>query len=191
MLPSPRTYAFWLALFRIYMGGYWLEHGLGKLLAHPAFAAPGGFLEEFLKDAVGKTSGPYHDFIAGVVVPNLSVFGSLVEFGETAAGALLLLGLFSRVGALLGTFLVLNYWMAKGDYAGFSTYSGIDILTAAATALHLVLPTGRFLGFDAFMGRRKTVVAAPVPPRTAPPPARPPPLVTPPPRSSPPPGASG
>jgi uncharacterized membrane protein YphA (DoxX/SURF4 family) len=192
MLPSPRSYAFWLAIFRIYMGAYWLEHGLGKLMGHPPFAAPGGFFEAFLKDGVTKTSGPYHDFLAGVVVPNLSIFGSLVEFGETATGALLLLGLFSRLGGLLGVFLALNYWMAKGLYTGLSPYTGIDILTAVASALNVVLPTGRFLGLDAFMGRRRRVVAPSVPPpQRMPPPTGPPPIVTPPPRMNPPPGAAG
>jgi len=193
MLPSPRTYAFWLALFRIYMGGFWLEHGVGKLLQHPAFGAPGGFLEQTMTGALAKTSGPYHDFLAGTVIANVSIFGALVEFGETATGALLLLGLFSRVGALVGVFLALNYWMSKGQYAGFSPFTGLDILAAAATAVHLVLPTGRFLGFDAFMGRRSRAVATSAPPPPPPPPAQSgsPPLVTPPPRFNPPPGSSG
>lgn len=193
MLSSPRTYGFWLALFRMYIGFVWIEHALGKLLGPQPFGGPGGFLSQFIGDAVSKTSGPYHDFLASVVMPNIQTFGYLVEFGELTTGVLLFFGLFTRLGALLGIFLALNYWFAKGQFAGLSTYGGTDIMMAAACAVNLLLPTGRFFGLDALIGRGKRVRApAPQPaaqwtpappPRPAPPPAadRPTPLVTPPP----------
>jgi len=177
MLPSARTYAFWLALFRIYLGAFWLEHGLGKLRSTPAFGAPGGAMAQFLAAHAAKTPAPYHDFLTGVVMPNVAAFSFLIQAGEIAAGALLLLGLFTRLGGLLGTVLALNYLLARGALAGFSSYAGLEVLAAAASALNLVLPTGRYLGIDGFLVPRPRH-AGPIP-RTA---QRmtPPPIVTPP-----------
>jgi uncharacterized membrane protein YphA (DoxX/SURF4 family) len=176
MLPSSRTYGFWLALFRIYLGAFWLDHGLGKLRAQPAFGAPDGAMIQFVNSTLAKTSGPYHAFMASTVSQNVPVFATLVEFGEVTAGALLLLGLFTRLGGLLGAVLALNYWAAKGDYAGFSSFAGFDMLAVAASALHLALPTGRYLGLDGVVSRRRSVAPAPRPS----PPSRPPPIVVPP-----------
>jgi uncharacterized membrane protein YphA (DoxX/SURF4 family) len=175
MLPSSRTYAFWLALLRIYVGAFWLEHGLGKLLGHPAFGAPDGFLPQYLSQQIPKVAGPYHDFLVNVVQPNVQTFGFLVEFGELAVGALLVLGLFTRVGGFVGVVLALNYFASKGQLTGLSSYAGLDILTAAVTAINVVLPTGSFLGLDAFGARRRRPVAAPV--RA---PSGPPPIIVPP-----------
>jgi|HubBroStandDraft_1064217.scaffolds.fasta_scaffold191569_2 thiosulfate dehydrogenase [quinone] large subunit len=183
MLPSPRTYAFWLALFRIYLGGFWIEHALGKVMAPQAFGATGGMLSGFLGDAVAKTTGPYHDFLTSTVIPHTEQFGFLVEFGELAAGVLLVLGLFTRLGGFVGAFLALNYWAAKGGMSGgFSSLSGLDMLTAVASALNLVLPTGRFLGLDGLMLRRRAPATLRATPVVSPPPGSgAPPLVTPPP----------
>jgi uncharacterized membrane protein YphA (DoxX/SURF4 family) len=160
MLPSSRTYASWLALARIYTGFFWLEHGLGKLRAQPPFGAPNGAMAQFLTEQTAKTAGPYHDFLVTVVAPNLPIFAYAVEFGELLAGALLLAGLFTRFGALLGVVLALNYWAARGAFHGFAAASGFEVCAAVLTALSLVLPTGRFFGLDGFGGRRRPVPAA-------------------------------
>ena len=182
MLPSPRTYAFWLALLRIYLGIFWLEHGLGKLRSNPAFGAPGGLMSQFLATNLAKSTGPYHDFLATIVQPNLTAFAFLVQAGEIATGGLLLVGLFTRLGGLLGVFLALNYLVAKGNLTGMSAFTGLDMLAAVASAVNLVLPTGRYLGFDGLLTPRPATSRA-VPPhpvqRSAPPP-----IVTPPPRTS-------
>ena len=182
MLPSPRTYAFWLALVRIYTGIFWLDHGLGKLRAHPAFGAPDGMMAQFIGGELGKTApGPYHDFLERIVTPNLAQFAFLVQLGELTAGILLLLGLFSRAGAVVGVVLALNYFAAKGAFASVAGYAGIDILAAALTAISVVLPTGRYVGFDAITARRPAARVAQVAPApiTAPPmsPAPAPPTV--------------
>ncbi len=170
MLPSSRTYGFWLALVRIYTGFFWLEHGLGKLHAQPAFGAPGGQLSQFLSLHVRDSTGPYHEFLTGFVVPNATLVGYAVMLGEMTAGALLLVGLFTRLGALLGVFLAVNYWLARGGFNalaassagvhGLGASSGLEICAAALTAISLVLPTGRVLGLDMFWpGSRKRPVA--------------------------------
>ncbi len=183
MLPSSRSYGFWLALVRIYTGIFWLEHGLGKLHTKPAFGAPGGPMATFLSEQAGQTTGFYHVFLTGTVLPNLPTFAYAVELGEMVAGALLLVGLFTRVGALIGVVLALNYWLAKGGVEhliatssgvhGFAGFSGLEMCAVVLTAISLVLPTGRVLGIDAFGQRRPRPapqatfrpVAPPAPPR--------------------------
>lgn len=161
MLSSSRTYAFWLALARIYTGFFWLEHGLGKLRAQPPFGAPNGMMAQFLTQQIASTKGPYHDFLATVVVPNLPTFAYAIELGELLAGALLLAGLFTRFGAFVGVVLALNYWAARGGLSGFAASSGLEMCAAVLTALSLVLPTGRYLGLDAFGARGRRQPAAP------------------------------
>jgi uncharacterized membrane protein YphA (DoxX/SURF4 family) len=171
MLPSNRTYAFWLALARIYTGFFWLEHGLGKLRAQPPFGSPNGMMAQFLSEQLARTSGPYHDFLAAVVVPNLPTFAYAVELGELVAGALLIAGLFTRFGAFVGVVLALNYWAARGGFHGFAASSGLEMCAAVLTVLSLVLPTGRVLGLDALGSRREPaprVVGGPRPAGPAP-----------------------
>jgi uncharacterized membrane protein YphA (DoxX/SURF4 family) len=153
MLPSSRTYASWLALARIYTGFFWLEHGVGKLRAQPPFGAPNGAMAQFLAEQAAKTAGPYHDFLVTVVVPNLPTFAYAIELGELLAGALLLTGLFTRFGALVGVILALNYAAATDAFHGLAASSGFQVCAAVLTALSLVLPTGRFFGLDALGAR--------------------------------------
>ncbi len=140
MLPSSRTYGFWLALVRIYTGFFWLEHGLGKLHAR-AFGAPGGQLSQFLALHVRDSTGPYHEFLTGFVVPNAALVGYAVMLGEMTAGALLLAGLFTRVGALLGVFLAVNYWLARGGFNALAASSaGVHGLGASSQGSKMCAP---------------------------------------------------
>lgn len=160
-LPSSGTYAFWLALLRIYTGAFWLLHGIPKFTQSDTFMPPNGMIVNFVNTAVTNTSGPYQAFLQGTVLPNINLFAELVRLGEVAAGTLLLFGLFSRLGATIGVVLALNYLSAKGGFNHSSLWSSLDSTAFVLSLVSLVLPTGRVLGIDQFLGRRKTV-AAPV-----------------------------
>lgn len=104
-----------IAVLRIFFGLVYLSNGLAKFapgIAH----LPGGY---FLIDADGARKiiehnaahhpvALYHDLVFNVFVPNWGLIGPLVGLTEMAAGALLLLGLASRVGALLAALLALH-----------------------------------------------------------------------------------
>ena len=68
---------------------------------------------------------------------------------------LLVLGLLTRVGGLVGFLLPIQYFIGKGAYTHLDSYAGLDTLTSLASALNLVLPTGAVFGLDALIGRRK------------------------------------
>ncbi|HEX8807069.1 MAG TPA: TQO small subunit DoxD [Candidatus Aquilonibacter sp.] len=154
-LPSSSTYGFWLAIFRIYAGAFWLMHGIPKFINSAEFMPPNGFMTEFIKQQIANTSGPYQGFLANVVQPNAAVFAELVRLGEVITGCLLLFGFYTRLGGLIGVVLALNYLSAKGGLAHLSVWSGLDSAALVLSALNLVLPTGRVLGVDGLLWRMR------------------------------------
>jgi uncharacterized membrane protein YphA (DoxX/SURF4 family) len=155
VLPSSSRYAGVLAVLRIYTGLGWLQHGLGKLTSGHF----GAMLPNMLQGMATGTSGPYHDFLYNVVIPNANTFGILVSWGETLAGVSLLLGLFTRLGGAIGVFLPLNYWAAKGAFAHVDGYFGLDLAYVALSLVNVVLPTGLVLGIDGLIAARKRPAA--------------------------------
>lgn len=154
MLPSASRYAAVLAALRIFTGLVWLSHGIGKL-TNPQWAGPGGTFESIVKDMINGSAGAYHDFVVNSVLPNASVYATLVAYGETLAGISLLLGLLTRLGGAAGVFLTLNYWAAKGDFTHWTSIGGLDLCTAALSAVNLLLPTGLVAGIDGVIAGRK------------------------------------
>ena len=153
-LPSSSRYAKALAVLRIYTGLAWCSHGFGKL-ASPQWAAQGGWFDTILKNMSSNTSGPYHDFVYGFVLPHANVFAALVAWGESLTGIALVLGLFTRLGGIGGAFLALNYWAAKGDYANWNSIGALDLVHVALSLVNVALPTGLVWGLDGLIAARK------------------------------------
>jgi len=169
MLPSNRTYAFWLALLRIGVGGAWLVHGTGKFLHPDTFMPPNGSISKVVANGVANGSGPYHDFLANTVAPNIGLFAEAVRVGEVIVGCLLVLGFLTRLGGLGGMFLTLNYMLAQGELGSTDVLGSLDGATFLLSAVNFVLPTGRAIGLDWFFSRPRkaapvvVVAAAPAP----------------------------
>lgn len=179
-MASHWTYATWFTLLRIYTGVFWLAHGIPKFLDSDKFMPPGGFMPKVVANAVSSQTGPYHDFLAGTVVPHIGLFAELVRLGEVLTGCALLLGVFTRFGGLVGCFLALNYALANGDFSDWTSIGSMDAVAFVLSFLMLAVPAGRVLGVDALMGRPARVPAPAAqrvvpefidePPRPAPPP---------------------
>jgi len=104
-----------IAVLRVFFGLVYFTNGLAKLV--PGIAhLPGGY---FLIDSDGarriiehnarhQPVPAYRDLVFNVFVPNWSVFGPLVGLAELTAGALLILGLATSLGALLAALLSLH-----------------------------------------------------------------------------------
>lgn len=152
-LPSPRFYAGWLAIVRILTGAMWLLHGVPKFLHSDMFMPPNGFIGTYVTQGLAKTTGPYHDFLATVVQPNIGIFAELVRLGEVGVGISLFLGLLTRLGGFFGILLPLNYMAARGSLGTLSDWSSVDACMMLLSAISLVLPTGRFLGVDRLLTR--------------------------------------
>ncbi len=166
-LPSSRTYGFWIAIARIAAGIIWLGHGVPKFTHADQFVPPTGVIVPYVTQAIAVTSGPYHTFLVNFVQPNVGLVAEFVRLGEVLVGCSLFFGLLTRLGALGGVFLTLNY-IAAHDIAKLGSWTGIDGTTFVLSALFVVLPAGRVLGVDALLGRkRKTVVVSGAQPAAA------------------------
>lgn len=155
-LPSSRYYATWLAIFRIAAGLMWLAHGVPKFLQSARFMPPAGFMPMAVAHAVTSDGGFYHDFLVNVVTPHFAIFAELVRLGEVLVGLSLVFGFLTRLGALGGIFLALNYYLLNNPVLTFGSLGTLDVATLALSAINFVLPTGRMLGVDALLGRKRT-----------------------------------
>jgi uncharacterized membrane protein YphA (DoxX/SURF4 family) len=170
MLPSSRTYGFWLAVARIFTGALFLDHAIPKFTNAQFFLPPNGFMTKMIAGGIANTTGPYHDFLANVVQPNIGIVAECVRVGEVLVGCALILGIFTRIAGLGGMFLTFNYLMAKGGGGTLDGWTGIDGAVFALSALNAVMPTGRVLGLDAllFAARRPRAVPMTIAPASAP-----------------------
>lgn len=166
-LLSDRTYAFWLALLRIFLGIFWITHALPKFTTG-FFMPPNGIFGQMAQRGATNSTGAYHDLLVNVVIPNIYVFANLVRFGEMLVGVLLLFGFLARLGGLGGMLLLTNYMLVQGEMTSFAGWATLDGLAFAVCALNFVVPTGRMIGFDAFLARPKAEVVSAARPQAEP-----------------------
>ncbi len=89
--------------------------------------------------------------VRDVVLPNLAVFGPLVYLVELVIAVSLLLGLFSRAGALLGLLMGLNLWL--GLYSADNEWPWTYMFLVMIQAWFVIDPPGRVLGADLLLRR--------------------------------------
>jgi len=143
-----RTYLWYIALLRLYVGYYFLQQGIKK------------FQRDFPKgDWIGRQIGDlaaldlypwYKKFFLDYVAPNHELVGYLVTAGEITVGACLLLGLFTRLSALAGLFLVINYYLAIGMARGGAQLAQQHTFIVVL-AIFLLSNPGRTLGLDGLL----------------------------------------
>ena len=109
----------WL-LVRLYVGYTWLSSGIGKLgsaawTGENAGAAVTGFVQGALALTEGarpQVLGWYGRFLEAVVLPNATTFSYLVVAGELLVGTALVLGIFTGIAALFGSFMNASFLLA-------------------------------------------------------------------------------
>ncbi len=153
-LASHWTYASWFTALRIYAGLFWLAHGVPKFLNAAMFMPPSGFMPMAVSKAAQSQTGFYHNFLTGVVIPNINVFAELVRLGEVLVGCSLLLGVFTRFGGLVGCVLALNYMALNGEFSSWTTIGTLDAAAFVLSFLMLAVPAGRVAGVDGLLYRR-------------------------------------
>lgn len=127
---------------RLYTGYFFFIYGLEKATGGFSGAGLRATLQEW---SAGNGYSFYVPFLEGVVIPYAGPFAVLVTAGELFVGTALLLGVATRLFALVGVFLCLNFALASG-VALLSVERpvvfGLLCLTVHATA------AGRALGLD-------------------------------------------
>jgi thiosulfate dehydrogenase (quinone) large subunit len=145
-----RTYLWYIALLRIYVGYYMLQQGIRK------------FQRDFPRgDWIGRQIGDlatidlypwYKKLLVDYVVPHQELFGYLVMSGEILVGACLLLGFLTRVSAFVALFMLINYYLGPGMARGGATMAQQQTFIVALIIFLLSNP-GRALGLDGLIFR--------------------------------------
>lgn len=92
----------WTSLFRLAVGGFWLYFASQKWTGV-------GWVRPLIEQMPHVNPIPgLKELLAAVVAPNWMLFAVLQTAGETTAAVLLILGLFTRAGALLGLLLAIG-----------------------------------------------------------------------------------
>ena len=157
-------YLGFVGLGRIVIGIIFLWAGLEKVLGSGA----GGFdASGFLKFGTGGSLGwpfisgevaegtifnPTHDFWTALAANDtaMSVINVLVPYGQIGIGVSLILGLFTRFGAAMGTLMMIFFFFAAWDFE-FGIVN--QHLTYAVVTFGLaVIGAGNYYGLDAIVG---------------------------------------
>ncbi|MFW6035279.1 MAG: FAD-dependent oxidoreductase [Halothermotrichaceae bacterium] len=124
---SQKSYSFWLAFLRIFLGYQWLVSGLDKVhngwLTINADKIQGGLLgwlsagDKLVSGASTSPIGPnpvgwYVEFMEAVVFPNAYLFQCMITLGELALAVSLILGIFVPLGAIGSTFMTVNFFLS-------------------------------------------------------------------------------
>lgn len=149
-----------VALGRIVIGVIFIWAGLDKLIGTSGWTAA-GFLAHGTAGTLGwpfvgpDAKGPFNptmDFWVSLSKNDaaMTVVNILVVWGEVGVGISLILGLFTRFGAAMGTLMMLLFFVAAWDWA-FGVVNQ-HLTYAVVTAGLAVVGAGRYFGLDAAFG---------------------------------------
>lgn len=149
----PVRYGVAFAAARVALGLYWLYEQHWKLPPDFGLHDARGLMFAFQQSIQYPTVGLYRAFLLGVVVPRFHLFGWLLFFTEVAIGASLVLGAFTRAGALLGVLQAVNLLIAQG-----CTPEGpwIYLAILAANLFVLLTPSNRRFSVDSRLALRRS-----------------------------------
>lgn len=148
-----------LAVLRIFWGLVYFADGLAKF--DPGIVHLPGGLQLIggnaarlilMEEAVRNPFQLYHSFVFGMVLPNWSFFINLEGGLEVAAGALLILGLATRLGALLAALIAIHLQF-------LSMFDGVWVFEYAVQWVTLLclafMQAGKIFGLDGLTGNRR------------------------------------
>lgn len=109
---SQKSYSFWLAFLRIFIGVQWLMSGLDKI--HNGWLANG---DKLVAGASTSPIGPnpvgwYVDFMKLVIFPNSFIFQWVITLSEIALATSLILGILVPLGAIGSAFMTVNFFLS-------------------------------------------------------------------------------
>jgi len=143
-----------ILFLRVLMGGVFLYAGSEKILqiGGAPFDAAGflrfGTMGTWPGAAEGAIVNPTHTFWAGLATdPAMMTFVNfIVPFGQVAIGAALILGLFTRFASVMGTLMMLFFFVAAWDFGHGILNS--HLVYAAATGFLGYAAAGEIRGLD-------------------------------------------
>jgi uncharacterized membrane protein YphA (DoxX/SURF4 family) len=146
-----KTYLWYVALLRFWIGYYMLQQGIAKYRRN---FPHGDWIGRQIGDISTLDLYPwYKSFLLNTVVPHRELFGYLVMTGELVVGTLLILGLCTRLAAAIGLFLMINYFLGPGMARGGASLAQQQTFMVCFIVFLLSNP-GRVLGLDGVLFRR-------------------------------------
>ena len=144
----------WNWLARLFIGGLWWQQSLWKLPPTYTDNPDGsGGLRYWMGEMVKWAStGLQRHFVKEVVLPHFYFFAPQVYFSEVLIAVTLILGLFTRLGAFLGTLMAINLWL--GLYRSPAEWPWTYFFLIILQIMLLVQRPGRSLGLDSILLRR-------------------------------------
>lgn len=135
-----------ILLLRVLTGTMWWQQSLWKIPPHF------GGLIYWMREEVAHAAVPLQATLVRVVVlPNIGTFGPLVYACEALIGVSLIIGLFTRIGAILGVLMAINLWL--GLYSAPHEWPWTYFFLITIMGLFCIDPPGRVLGWDAVKRR--------------------------------------
>jgi uncharacterized membrane protein YphA (DoxX/SURF4 family) len=161
--PAQRTLRHaWMWLMRLLIGGLWWQQTLWKL--PPTYTdnpdGVSGGLHYWVGEMVQHAAFDWQRaFVAQVIQPNFYLFAPQVYAAEVLIAISLLLGLFTKVGGVLGALMGTNLWLGlyRAPYEWPWTYFFLVLLQLT----FIVYAAGRSLGLDAVLHRRGQLALGP------------------------------
>ena len=140
-----------LAGARILLGVLWLANLTWKLPPDFGRDDPKGLLYNFQLASAHAVVAPLRRLAEDVLIPHFTLFGWMVFVVELAIGLSLLLGLWTRVGALLGVVqsIAITLLVVRAPDEWVWTY----VLFVAMSLVVALTPSGERLSLDARLRR--------------------------------------
>lgn len=142
-----------LAGARILLGVLWLANLTWKLPPDFGRDDPEGLLYNFELAAAHAVVAPLRTLAEDVLIPHFTLFGWIVFLVELAVGLSLLLGLWTRIGALLGVVqsIAITLLVVRAPDEWVWTY----VLLVAMSLVVALTPSGERLSLDARLRRAR------------------------------------
>ncbi len=148
-----------LGIVRIAIGYLWFTQTLWKL--PPRFGCDpgkgvgdgnGGLCDWVGKEIAYPQFAVYKSFLTSVIAPNLSTLGWLIWLGEALTMVLLIAGVLTRLGGVLGFVQGVNLWIGLSavPHEWYWTY----IMLALVNLVLALTAAGRWIGCDAILHPR-------------------------------------
>ena len=141
-------------VLRFFIGCMWWQQTLWKL--PPTYTdlpdGSGGLRYWVSKMLTGAAFSWHSDLVQNVVLPHFLLFAPLVYAAEVFIGISLMLGLATRLGALLGALMAINLWL--GLYRTPNEWPWTYFFLIVIQLLFVIYHAGRSLGADALIRER-------------------------------------
>jgi uncharacterized membrane protein YphA (DoxX/SURF4 family) len=146
----------WLALLRVVVGAWFVKAVWTKLAVAFAWGVlpylsvsprfVGFHPKRVAEFAAGNPIGWYKEFLEQTVLPNAALFATLQAWGEVAVGVGLVLGFATRLSAVVGLYLAVNFGLAS-QWMSFGQ-QGFHVMLVTSMIVFLFARAGRTWGLD-------------------------------------------